>query len=124
MKIFDGDGLNESQRNFNRHLLALRQSVERCIGVLKGRFRCILGERQLRYCPTKVGHIIYSCAMLHNFLIAHRYDIFHDIDQHILENLLNRQNENEIQAQINNREAAIDRRNQLVNFFQNLLPNE
>lgn len=123
MKIFDGENLNEVQRNFNQKLLSLRQSVERCIGVIKGRFRCLLGERKLRYDPPKVGHIIYSCATLHNFLIANRYDIFNDIDQNILENLLNRPNENVVQPQINNRLAGIGRREQLANFLPNI-PNE
>lgn len=120
MKIFDGDNLNEAQRNFNQKLLSLRQSVERCIGVFKARFRCLLGERKLRYDPTKVGHVIYSCATLHNFLIANRYDILNDIDQNILQNLLNRPNGNVVQPQINNRLAAIDRREQLANFLPNI----
>lgn len=125
MKKIDGDNLNENQRNFNQRVIGMRQSVERCIGVLKTRFRCIMGERELRYNPTRVGHIIYACAALHNYLIANRFDILHDIDHNILENLLNHRNENNVQQQIdlNNRQVAIDRREQLVNFLANL-PNE
>lgn len=43
-----------------------RNCVERCIGVLKGRFRCLLLERKLRYSPEKVGNIINACTILHN----------------------------------------------------------
>lgn len=80
MKVFDGHNLSDEKEYFNRELCAARQIIERCIGLLKVRFRCIMGERKLRYKPTKVGHIIHSCATLHNFLILHRYDIYRDID--------------------------------------------
>ncbi|KAK9693275.1 hypothetical protein QE152_g34312 [Popillia japonica] len=40
-----------------------RNCVERCIGVLNSRFRCILDERTLRYCPEKAGQISIACAM-------------------------------------------------------------
>lgn len=120
MKKFDNNNLNDAQRNFNRQLMGVRQVVERCIGVLKTRFRCILGERVLRYNPTRVGFIIYSCATLHNFLIANRFDILHEIDQNVLRNLLNLQEHNVIQQQGDNRQVALDRRNQLANFLQNI----
>lgn len=48
----------------------LRSLVERAIGLLKGRFRCLLGERKLHYDPLMSGYIIYSCTVLHNFLIG------------------------------------------------------
>lgn len=117
MKIFDNNNLNDIQRNFNRKIKGVRQIIERCIGVMKARFRCLLAERELRYHPTKVGHIIYACATLHNFLIANRFDIFHDIDQDLLENLLNRPNQGNIEELEDEREAALRRRNQLANFL-------
>lgn len=43
--------------------------VERCIGLLKARFRCILGEKVLKYEPHKVGIIINACAILHNLCL-------------------------------------------------------
>lgn len=48
MKAFDGANLNPLQQNFNRQLRGVRQIVERSIGLLKVRFRCIMGERKLR----------------------------------------------------------------------------
>lgn len=50
--------------------MTARNCVERCIGVLKGRFRCIMGERKLRYEPEKVGSIINACVILHNICVA------------------------------------------------------
>ncbi|KAE8745127.1 hypothetical protein FOCC_FOCC008192 [Frankliniella occidentalis] len=47
-----------------------RSSVERCIGVLKGRWRCLLWERSLHYQPDKAGKIAQACVVLHNFLRA------------------------------------------------------
>lgn len=41
MKVFIGQNLNEDETNFNRHIRRVRQIVERVIGVLKVRFRCI-----------------------------------------------------------------------------------
>ncbi|XP_055319316.1 putative nuclease HARBI1 [Sitodiplosis mosellana] len=54
MKIFDGNNLSAEQEHFNHELCAIRQIVERTIGLLKVRFRCILGDRKLRYKPTKI----------------------------------------------------------------------
>lgn len=92
MKVFNGNNLSIEQQYFNQRVCSTRQIIERCIGLLKVRFRCIMGERQLRYSPTKVGRIVYACATLHNFLIFNQYDILHDIDQNMLQNFLNAQN--------------------------------
>lgn len=34
-------------------------------------FRCLNGERKLRYKPLHASRIINACATLHNFLIDH-----------------------------------------------------
>lgn len=52
-----------------RHASA-RNCIERCNGVLKSRFRCLSGERQLRYSPEYVGVVTTVCAILHNICIA------------------------------------------------------
>lgn len=64
---------NDNQERFNRKLIVIRNSVERCIGVLKNRFRCLLKCRALHYTPRKAGHIINSSVVLHNFLIKNNY---------------------------------------------------
>ncbi|KAJ8944584.1 hypothetical protein NQ314_009455 [Rhamnusium bicolor] len=41
------------EEQYNNVHAAARNCVERCFGVLKGRFRCLLGELTLRYSPEK-----------------------------------------------------------------------
>ena len=122
MKIFDGNNLSQQQEHFNQELCSIRQIVERCIGLLKVRFRCILGERKLRYNPTKVGRIIYSCATLHNFLILNRFNILRDIDGDMLANVMNAQNVPQVVANLPqaNLQSGRLRRNQVVNYLNNV----
>lgn len=51
-----------------RHILA-RNVIERCFGVLKQRFRCLLKHRVLHYSPQRAAKIVLSCAILHNIAI-------------------------------------------------------
>ncbi|KAG5877826.1 hypothetical protein JTB14_011862 [Gonioctena quinquepunctata] len=55
---------------YNRAHCRARNCVERCIGVWKMRFRCINGERVLRYNPRMVGSIVNTCAVLHNMCVS------------------------------------------------------
>lgn len=57
-------------RFFNKIHRSIRSGVERTIGLLKGRFRCLLCERKLRYKPSAVLNIVNSCAVLHNILVS------------------------------------------------------
>lgn len=116
MKKYQGGNLNDLQRNFNRRLARVRQVVERCIGILKMRFRCLLGERKLRYNPMRVGQIIYACATLHNYLIVNRFDILHGINNQILDNLMNQRNADPVPQEDLN-EIAENRRNRLSVFL-------
>lgn len=52
-----------------------RSCVERCIGVLKTRFRCLLKDRVLHYSPEKAGLIISSCVVLHNIMVHNRVPV-------------------------------------------------
>lgn len=61
------EGSPESR--FNHVHAKTRNIVERTIGVLKNRFRCILGARQLHYTPTMAAKITVVCAALHNICI-------------------------------------------------------
>lgn len=117
MKIIQNNVLTEAETNFNNRLKTVRQLIERVIGVLKMRFRCIMSERQLRYSPTKVGRIVYTCATLHNFLLSRNFDMLNGIDANIIRNV---NNEDEILFENNNenlRRGTL-RRNQLVEFLQ------
>ncbi|XP_070397426.1 putative nuclease HARBI1 isoform X2 [Dermacentor albipictus] len=51
---------------FNTAHSSLRSLVERCIGVLKMRFRCLQRHRALYYGPVFTSKIIAACAVLHN----------------------------------------------------------
>ncbi|CAH2088804.1 unnamed protein product [Euphydryas editha] len=44
----------------------VRNTVERCIGVLKARWRCLLAHRVLHYDPVTAGRIVNACIVLHN----------------------------------------------------------
>lgn len=72
--------LTPIQQQFNRLIIQTRQIIERCIGVLKMRFRCLLSERKLKYHPKIAGEIINTCVVLHNFLSYNRFDLMHGID--------------------------------------------
>jgi len=57
------------EEHFNQRHSTVRSGVERCIGILKKRFRCLLRYRTLEYAPEKAGQIINACAVLHNMCI-------------------------------------------------------
>lgn len=57
---------------FNTAHIRARNVIERCNGVLKGRFRCLLRHRTLNYSPVKAAKITIACAVLHN--IARHYN--------------------------------------------------
>lgn len=47
----------------------MRSIIERCNGVLKNRFRCLLKHRVLHYTPIMAGKIVNACVVLHNMCI-------------------------------------------------------
>jgi DDE superfamily endonuclease len=72
MTPFRSPAIGSSEEIFNNKHMTLRNVIERCNGVLKMRFRCLLGERKLRYKPEKVAKIINVCCALHNMCIHNR----------------------------------------------------
>lgn len=57
---------------YNKHHAAMHNVVERCIGVLKSRLRCLQCNQTLLYNPDRAGIIIAACAALHNIALAAR----------------------------------------------------
>ena len=98
-------------RYTERHRIA-RNCVERCNGVLKGRFRCLLGERVLRYAPDKVGLIVNACCILHNICIK---DLPEYAEMHIpqLDGNDQQQHPNDMEIQQEGRQA----REQLIRTY-------
>lgn len=66
---------NQQEERYNVAHQKARHPVERCIGVLKSRFRCLCKQRVLMYSPAKSGKIIIACAVLHNIMMAHNYPL-------------------------------------------------
>lgn len=73
----------EAENRYNVKHKQTRALVERCIGVLKSRFRCLSKERVLFYCPAKAGTIINACIVLHNVLIKARVPFLQDVELEI-----------------------------------------
>lgn len=61
-----GEELSPQEKLYNAAHNHARNVVERCFGVLKARFRCLLRLRTLHYNPTRAAEIVNACAVLHN----------------------------------------------------------
>ena len=69
---------------FNKVHSCDRNCVERCVGLLKGRFRCVNDERVLYYDYVKVCKIILAVCVLHNLVILG--NVPHYVDEDELQN--------------------------------------
>lgn len=66
---------NSPQARFNKNHTQARIIIEQTIGLLKNRFRCLLGARELHYTPQKATKIINVCAALHNISQYHGIEL-------------------------------------------------
>lgn len=80
------------------------------------RFICILGERLLRYRPTRTGRIVVTCVVLHNYLILNNFNIMFGIDENEVNDVIVNER-NFHRNNTNNIKRGNDRRNELVQFF-------
>lgn len=64
-----------AETTFNTKHSEARSIVERAIGVLKGRWRCLCSERRLHYIPITCSRIVSVCAALHNICIEYNDEL-------------------------------------------------
>lgn len=76
---FRNTAQGSAEARFNTKHSKARVLVERSFGLLKSRFRCISGGRQLSYKPEKVTQIINVCAALHNICISYNVEFNQEI---------------------------------------------
>ena len=76
-----------------------RNIIERTNGVLKNRWRCLLGARELYYTPKKAIQLTNICAALHNICISFKCQpvSVHLPDDDDACNLFNTESENHTQ---------------------------
>lgn len=70
LKPFLNPPPNSPESRFNTAHCRARNVIERCFGILKMRFRCLLQERVARYDPYFVGMLVTACSILHNMCLA------------------------------------------------------
>ena len=113
----------DGEKKYNIVHKKTRHMVERCIGVLKSRFRCICRQRVLMYSPQVAGRIINSCTILHDIMLleGHPLPSNEDIEEQLD---LNEQDENtyelpENHIELNLQRAACTNRQTLTNILIN-----
>lgn len=62
------EATTNAAKQYNRVHAKTSAMLERCIGALKTRFRCLSGKRKLMYNHEHAANIIVSCVFLYNFL--------------------------------------------------------
>ena len=88
-----------------------RCAVERCIGILKMRWRCL--TKPIMFQPGRASKIIASCAALHNFAVSHRLQLPEPIDEELVQQY-------QVQPQPNPRnDARIRVREDIVQILYN-----
>lgn len=73
---------HSAESHYNSVHAKARNIIERVIGVLKSRFRCLLGARELHYDSQKITQIGNACAALHNICVEYNTS-FPDSDAQI-----------------------------------------
>lgn len=117
-------GSPEEQYNITQ--MRTRSVIERCNGVLKLRFRCLLKHRVLHYDPTSASKIINSCVLLHNLCMRNNIPAVRfgdeeedhniNIDYGVYDDALNNENNQEhaVEHERNNNLVAGRRVQQMI----------
>ncbi|KAH6935481.1 hypothetical protein HPB50_006181 [Hyalomma asiaticum] len=64
------------EAEYNKEHTSMRNVVERCIGVLKSRFRCLQSYQTLLYKPDRAAGIVSACAARHNIALEAGEPVF------------------------------------------------
>ncbi|XP_050062942.1 putative nuclease HARBI1 [Aphis gossypii] len=78
---------NSPEERYNKKFKYVRCLIERCIGLLKMRFRCLLKHRILHYSPVKACKIVNACTILHNICIENNIPFQQDDEIHYIEEI-------------------------------------
>ncbi|GAB1863201.1 Putative nuclease HARBI1 [Camponotus japonicus] len=118
---------NSPEAAYNKKQMRCRSLIERCNGLLKMRFRCLLKHRVLHYSPPTASKIIYTCAVLHNMCITEDVPLYlnddnEDVDfgMYNNENVANAENIPERNIRRVNPDLAAGRNKQrliITNYF-------
>nr|XP_050038379.1 putative nuclease HARBI1 [Dermacentor andersoni] len=76
--VTDHPPIHTAEGRCNTAHVAVRSVVERYIGLLKSRFRCLQRYRALHYEPDRAANIVAACAVLHN-LCLDEGDVLDDV---------------------------------------------
>lgn len=79
------------EATFNTKHAKVRNIIERTIGVVKTRFRCLLGARQLHYSPKNATKIVNVCVALHNVCVEYN-SLIENFDTQINNNVTSTDN--------------------------------
>lgn len=71
MTPYTRQNTTDMERRFNLTHSRARCVVERCIGLIKNKFRCLLSQRILMYQPEKASQIVNVSFALHNMILRY-----------------------------------------------------
>ncbi|TMW48036.1 hypothetical protein DOY81_006880 [Sarcophaga bullata] len=91
-----------------------RNIVERTIGILKSKFRCLLSVRGLHYSPEKATQIVNICCALHN--ISQHFRVEFQADEIFIEN--ENMTSQSLNSNIEDTEIGMSIRNNIMRSFQ------
>ncbi|XP_025992133.2 putative nuclease HARBI1 [Solenopsis invicta] len=112
------------EERYNQCFKRTRSIIERCNGLLKMRFRCLLKHRVLHYTPNVASKIINSCVVLHNMCVENNLSLpDDDYDLHMDFGMLN-ERPMEVEAAVGRlnpdlTKARVMQRRIIRNFFLN-----
>ncbi|XP_012234639.2 uncharacterized protein [Linepithema humile] len=109
----DNGHLTEAETNFNKKLSSARMIVERSLGLLKGRWRCLLDKLSMTRTDLIPRYII-GCCVLHNLCLLRNDEIDIPI---LVENRYMLQELHPLDVNVNDRNEGIVKRENLTRLL-------